>query len=110
MLYLLGLLFPYGVGAKLLHFSFGLMAAGAAFAACCQAGWRRWAGLAALVFYTQYIVQIESGTAFIELAFTAYAALALLAFQQADREAGKNSWLFLALFFLGDAAPSNGMD
>lgn len=101
MLFLPGLLFPFGVGAKLVHFGFGLLAAATVYAACRQSGLRTGAWLGAAIFYGQYLIHIESGTAFIDLATAAYAGLSLMAWQRALRPGAPQRWLDLALFSAG---------
>ncbi len=101
MLYLLGLWLPYGMGAKTVHFGFGLLAALTLLALGQEQGWRNTAWLAVLVFYNQFIVHVESGTAFIDLTGAAYIALALLAFVNARRSAVSLRWFYLGVFFLG---------
>jgi hypothetical protein len=104
MLYLLGLVFPFGVAAKLVHFGLGLLAAAAVHAACRQSGLRGGAWLGAAIFYLQFLVHIESGTAFIDLASAAYAGLALIAFQRALQPGAPMRWLSLSLFMAGACA------
>lgn len=83
MLFSLGFWSPFGAAAKLMHYGFGLLAAAAVFSLGRSSKLGLAAGLAAAFFYSQYLVHIESGTAFIELATTAYVALALLSLRQA---------------------------
>jgi hypothetical protein len=104
MLYLAGSIFPYGIAAKLIHFSFGLLAAGAVYAAGRESGLRQGALLGAAIFYLQYVVQIESGTAFIDLATAAYAGLAMVAGVYAWRHKAAYRWLYLMMFFAGATA------
>ncbi len=104
MFYLLAQVFPFGIAAKLVHWGFGLLAAAAVWAAGREVGWRRAAWLAAGIFYAQYLVQIESGTAFVDLFSAAYAALAFLSFLQAARPGAPARWWYLSLFFLGVCA------
>ncbi len=101
MLYLLGGVFPYGSAAKLVHYAFGLLAAAAVHAAGRRSGLRTGAWLAALVFYAQYLVHLESGTAFIDLATTAFAALALLAWTCRFGFRTPERGIYLAAFFAG---------
>jgi len=104
MLYLLALPFPYGIAAKLVHWSFGLLAAAGVYVACRQAGLRSSAWLGAAIFYSQFLVHIESGTAFIDLASAAYFGLAMAACLEALRPDAPARWLYLALFFSGVCA------
>jgi hypothetical protein len=105
MLFLPGLLFPAGIAAKAVHYGLGLLAAGAVYAAARKSGLRTAAWFAAAVFYVQFLVQVESGTAFIDLASAAYAGLALVAFQHSwDRQADSRRWLYLAVFLAGVCA------
>jgi hypothetical protein len=101
MLYLLGLLFPWGSAAKLIHLAFGLLAALAVYALGREQNWKFSALLAATVFYSQYLVHLESGTAFIDLAGTAYLCLAALAYWQTCQPEAKPGWFYLAAFFAG---------
>lgn len=101
MLYLLGGVFPYGSAAKLVHYAFGLLAAAAVHAAGRRSGLHASAWLAAAVFYAQYLVHIESGTAFIDLATAAFAALALLAWTSRSGFRAPERGIYLAAFFAG---------
>jgi len=101
MLYLPGMLFPYGVAAKLVHFCLGLLAAGAVYAAARESGLRLSALLSAVIFYTQFLVHVESGTAFIDLSSAAYVGLALLAFQYVLKPGMPVRWMYLTLFMMG---------
>ncbi len=102
MLYLPALIFPFGVGAKVVHYFFGILAAAALIALGQQEGKPAAGWLAAVIFCAQYLVHIESGTAFIDLALAAYAALALLAALRALREENQAfRWLVLSVFLVG---------
>jgi len=104
MLFQPALLLPYGIAAKIVHAGFGVLAALAVYAAVRESKAGRLTGLlAAAFFYGQYLVHVESGTAFIDLASAAYTGLALLAFTAGF--AGKREKLFLLGFlFLGVSA------
>jgi hypothetical protein len=112
MLFSLGFWSPFGVAAKLIHWGFGLLAAVAVFSLGRSSKLGMAAGLAAVFFYTQYLVHVESGTAFIDLATTAYLALALLSLRQdvassavIPRAAPVGlRWHYLAALFAGMAA------
>ncbi|MCK5241049.1 phospholipid carrier-dependent glycosyltransferase [bacterium] len=100
MLYMLGLVFPYGSAAKLIHFSFGLLAAITVYALGRENKLKLAALVGAAIFYTQYLVHIESGTTFIELASAAYVGLSILAVQQALKT-GSQKWYYAAALFAG---------
>ncbi|MEW6516281.1 MAG: hypothetical protein AB1439_05170 [candidate division FCPU426 bacterium] len=103
MLFALGWWSPWGAAAKLVHFGFGLLAAAAVFSLARASRLGQAALLAAAFFYAQYLVHVESGTAFIDLATAAYAALALLSLRQAV-SSGQAGWHYLAALFAGTAA------
>lgn len=106
MLFSLGFWSPFGAAAKLIHYGFGLLAAAAVYSLARASKLGAWAGLAAAFFYSQYLVHVESGTAFIDLATTAYTALALLSLRQAASTSGppQPHWHALAALFAGMAA------
>ncbi|MBN1596469.1 hypothetical protein JW933_11140 [candidate division FCPU426 bacterium] len=103
MLFLLGLVFPYGSAAKLIHFFFGILAALSVYSLGRENKFATTALLGAVVFYAQYLVHIESGTAFIDLATAAYTGLALLAMLQAYRSQIPG-WYYLSALMAGLAA------
>lgn len=104
MLFSLGFWSPFGAAAKMIHFSFGLLAALAVFSLGRSSKLGLAAGLGAAFFYGQYLVHVESGTAFIDLATAAYAALALLSLRQALASPSQPRWHYLAALFAGIAA------
>ena len=104
MLYMLGLLFPYATAAKLIHFTFGLLTAGAVYILGRRSRGHIAGLLGAIIFYAQFLVHIESGTAFVDLAMSAYFALGLVAWQRAERAPDNHRWKYLAIFFIGITA------
>lgn len=104
MLYTVGLFTPYAVGAKLIQFGFGLLVVLALIGLGEWAGKRAAGMLAGLFFYAQFLVHIESGAAFIDLATTAYTALGMLAIVRGLGPKRIWKWLYLGLGFLGMAA------
>lgn len=101
MLFLTGLWLPFGIGAKVIHWGMGVMAAATLWSLGREQGWRFGAWIVALVFYLQFLVHVESGTAFIDLAGSAYVALAMLILFYAQRHPAQLRWLYLGVFFLG---------
>ena len=102
-LYLLALKMSSGVAAKLLHWSFGLFGAVAAYAISARL-WQKQIGLtAAALFYCVPLMQDLSETARIDLATTFFAMLAfgaLLYWQQDSRD---NHYLWLSAITAGCA-------
>ncbi len=104
MLYMLGLLFPYATAAKLIHFTFGLLTAAAVYILGKHSRGFGVGLLGAVIFYAQFLVHIESGTAFVDLAVAAYFALGLVAWQHSGTARNNLRWKYLAIFFIGITA------
>ncbi len=104
MLYMLGLLFPYATAAKLIHFVFGLLTAAAVYILGRRSCGPMAGLLGAVIFYAQFLVHIESGTAFVDLAMAAYFALGLVAWQHSGKARNNFRWKYLAIFFIGITA------
>lgn len=110
MLYLVSLVFsPLGIGAKLIHFSFGLLSTAAIYQLACRYLKSRWAILTALIFYTTLIVGWQSITAYVDLTRTFFEVLALKLFLKWGEETnwgegGKREPLFESALVLGLAA------
>ncbi|MCD4812900.1 glycosyltransferase family 39 protein [bacterium] len=100
MFYLAGMIFPYGMAAKGVHFAFGGLVVFILYCLGKELENPLAGLLAGLIFYAQYVVHMESTTAFIDLTVAAYAALGLLAvfkfIQSRDMR-----WLYMTAFFLG---------
>lgn len=105
MLYSIGLITAFGQPAKVIHFEFGLMAAAVVAVLAKQLKCPPlWAGLAMLLFYGQYIVHIESGTTFVELAYTFYFLLGLMGLLAYRDKPEQKLWLVAAMVMFGITA------
>ncbi len=103
MLYMLAIFIKNDVLAKLLHFTFGVMAALSIYLLAKQF-WGRLTGmLAALLFLGIPMVGIEAGIAYIDLAFAFYFVVSLYAFLT-WMKSGKTRWLLLSAVFTGITA------
>ncbi|MGD0017093.1 MAG: glycosyltransferase family 39 protein [Verrucomicrobiia bacterium] len=102
-LYLLALKMSSGVAAKLLHWSFGLFGAVAAYAIAARL-WKKQIGLtAAALFYCVPLMQDLSETARIDLATTFFAILAFGALLYWQQDSRGNRYLWLSAITAGCA-------
>lgn len=102
MLYLLGMVTSSDGAAKLLHWAFGVLAAGAVYAVATQVWTRRIGITAAALFYCTPFVQDLSQTARVDLATTFFATLAFSALLMWWRD-GRDQYVWLSALVAGGA-------
>ncbi len=102
MLYVAALLFSNEIGAKLIHFFFGVLTSIAIYSFSKKYTSQKYAFLASLLFYSNLVVAWESITAYIDLARTFFETLALYGFVRFV-EFKKRKWLFLSAAMVGFA-------